>query len=117
MPVNEGKDDANAQRQKRCPVCQTGNELSAPECTSCEAQRRRLQVCSTIVMGMVDGARGEELEQASGLDRAFRQCRRSSWSQWREGLPKRKPSRKRSGDEPGRDLRRKQTRRHTRPDE
>ena len=38
MPVNEGKNDAKSQQQKRCPVCQTENELSAAECTSCGYQ-------------------------------------------------------------------------------
>jgi len=37
MPVSESKND-KSQRQKRCPVCQTENELSATECTSCDYQ-------------------------------------------------------------------------------
>jgi superfamily II DNA or RNA helicase len=37
MPVSEGKND-KSQRQKRCPICQTENDLSATECTSCGHQ-------------------------------------------------------------------------------
>jgi hypothetical protein len=35
MPANEGKNDKKPPRQKRCRVCQTENELSATECSSC----------------------------------------------------------------------------------
>jgi superfamily II DNA or RNA helicase len=38
MPVREDKDDGKSQKQKRCPVCQTENELSATECTGCGHQ-------------------------------------------------------------------------------
>jgi len=38
MPANEGKADKSPPRQKRCPVCQMENELSAAECSSCGYQ-------------------------------------------------------------------------------
>lgn len=49
MPVSDDKND-QSQRQKRCPVCQTENELSAVECTSCghqfpRAGQRRFKPC------------------------------------------------------------------------
>jgi len=38
MPTNEGSNNEKPPRQKRCPVCQTENELSAAECSSCGHQ-------------------------------------------------------------------------------
>jgi superfamily II DNA or RNA helicase len=38
MPTNDGEDDKSPPRQKRCPICQTENELSAAECSSCGHQ-------------------------------------------------------------------------------
>ena len=38
MPPNDGKSDKKPPRQKRCPICQTENELSATECVSCGHQ-------------------------------------------------------------------------------
>jgi hypothetical protein len=35
MPARARKDNSETQRQKRCPVCQTENEVSAIECVSC----------------------------------------------------------------------------------
>jgi superfamily II DNA or RNA helicase len=35
MPVSEKNNGTGSQRQKRCPVCQTENDLSATECVSC----------------------------------------------------------------------------------
>jgi hypothetical protein len=50
MPINDGKNDAKSERQKRCPVCQTETELSAMECTSCghqfpRARQARFKTC------------------------------------------------------------------------
>jgi len=49
MRANEDN-DPESQRQKRCPVCQTENELSAAECSSCGHQfphtsRPRFKTC------------------------------------------------------------------------
>jgi hypothetical protein len=49
-PNSEGKNDAKSRKQKRCPVCQTENELSAVECTSCghqfpRADQPRFKTC------------------------------------------------------------------------
>src|SRR5262249_47679207 len=38
MPASEGAGDANAPRQKRCPICQGENKLLAIECASCGYQ-------------------------------------------------------------------------------
>jgi hypothetical protein len=38
MPVSEGKNGQKPPRQKRCRICQTENELSAAECSSCGYQ-------------------------------------------------------------------------------
>src|SRR5262249_20766033 len=38
MPTNERSNIEKPPRQKRCPVCQTENELSAAECSSCGHQ-------------------------------------------------------------------------------
>jgi hypothetical protein len=38
MPADDGKADKSPPRQKRCPICQTENELSAAECSSCGHQ-------------------------------------------------------------------------------
>src|SRR5262249_34221676 len=38
MPANDAKADKSPPRQKRCPICQTENELSATECSSCGHQ-------------------------------------------------------------------------------
>jgi superfamily II DNA or RNA helicase len=38
MPANDTKADKSPPRQKRCPVCQTENDLSATECSSCGYQ-------------------------------------------------------------------------------
>jgi hypothetical protein len=38
MPATDGENDKKPPRQKRCPICQTENELSAAECSSCGHQ-------------------------------------------------------------------------------
>jgi len=38
MPAHASKSDAKLQRQKRCPVCQSENDISALECASCGHQ-------------------------------------------------------------------------------
>jgi superfamily II DNA or RNA helicase len=38
MPSNQTKNEKKPLRQKRCPVCQTENELSAAECSACGHQ-------------------------------------------------------------------------------
>jgi superfamily II DNA or RNA helicase len=38
MPAAECKNEARPLQQRRCPICQTENELLAAECTNCEHQ-------------------------------------------------------------------------------
>jgi hypothetical protein len=38
MPANDVKADKSPPRQKRCAICQTENELSSAECSSCGYQ-------------------------------------------------------------------------------
>jgi hypothetical protein len=41
MPVTEDQGNGKDEKQKRCPVCETENELSATECSSCGYQLPR----------------------------------------------------------------------------